>query len=164
MATPALVPQVDPVQAFLSSPEHEADRAAVVDLVSQVLGEEKSGRRAEVREAWRERSFKDGIQHIWWDSNSFTWMLPQASGQDLPSYMDVYNIYTPHWRSFLSILSQNPPGVNFTPDDLSQSRDVTAATYAEKMRHRVDRLVHMKDRQAETARYFCTDGRTIHRT
>jgi DNA-binding transcriptional regulator YhcF (GntR family) len=156
MATLAVVPQPPTLS--------ESDRAAVVSLVSGVLSEEKSARRAEVREAWRQRAFKNGIQHMWYDPQSYAWMLPSASGQELPSFMDVYNIYTPHWRSFVSILSQNPPGVNFTPNDLTQSRDVTAANYAEKMRHRVDRLVHMKDRQAETSSYFCTDGRTIHRT
>jgi hypothetical protein len=139
----------------------EEGRTAVESLVEGILKEELTARRAEVRKAAQQRNFRNGFQHIWWDSKSHTFMHPEASGQQLPRFMDVYNIYTPHWRSFVSILSQNPPGINFVPDDLQRSVDVTAASYAEKMRHRVDRLVHMKDRQAEVSGYFCTDGRTI---
>jgi hypothetical protein len=139
----------------------EEGRAAVESLVEGILKEELSARRAEVRKAAQQRNFRNGFQHIWWDKNSNTFMNPEASGQQLPRFMDVYNIYTPHWRSFVSILSQNPPGINFVPDDLQRSTDVTAAGYAEKMRHRVDRLVHMKDRQAEASGFFCTDGRTL---
>jgi hypothetical protein len=134
---------------------------ALEELVKGVLKEEMTARRAEVRKAAQQRNFRNGFQHIWWDKNSNTFMHPEASGQQLPRFMDVYNIYTPHWRSFVSILSQNPPGINFVPDDLQRSTDVTAAGYAEKMRHRVDRLVHMKDRQAEASGFFCTDGRTL---
>jgi hypothetical protein len=139
-------------------------KTAVVDLVKGALKEELSSRRSEVKDAWKQRSFKNGIQHLWYDSRSYTYALPEASGEELPAYMDVYNIYTPHRRSFVSILSQNPPGVNFVPDDLTVSRDITAAAYAEKMRHRVDRLVNMKDLQAEASGYLCTDGRVVSRS
>lgn len=139
-------------------------RTELESLVTGVLKDEMSARRSEVRIAARQRFFRNGIQHVWYDSASYSYMAPDASGLELPRFMDVYNIFTPHWRSFVSILSQNPPGVNFVPDDLQRSPDVSAAASAEKMRKRVDRLVHMKDRQAEAAGYFCTDGRTITRT
>lgn len=142
----------------------DAARAGIEQLVSGILKEDRAARRAEVRRAWQQRAFKAGIQHLWYDTTSWSYLLPQASGEELPRFMDVYNIYTPHWRSFVSILSQNPPGVNFVPDDLQVGRDITAANYAEKMRHRVDRLAHMKDAQMEAADLFCTDGRTIART
>jgi hypothetical protein len=139
-------------------------KTAIVSLVRGCLKEETSARRTEVRNAWKQRSFKNGIQHLWYDKRSYCYSLPEASGETLPAYMDVYNIYTPHRRSFVSILSQNPPGINFDPDDLKVSRDITAASYAEKMRHRVDRLVHMKDKQGSAAGYLCTDGRVVSRT
>lgn len=159
MSTAAVTPEVEQ-QAQLS----DEGRVALENLVKGVLKEELSARRSEVRKAWQQRNFRNGNQYLWWDSVSNTYMQPEASGQELPRFMDVYNIYTPHWRSFVSILSQNPPGINFVPDDLQRSVDITAASYAEKMRHRVDRLVHMKDRQAEVAAYFCTDGRALTRT
>lgn len=150
----------DPLTQELS----DDGRTALVNLVHGVLKEELTARRAEVRKSWQQRNFRNGYQYIWWDDRTHTYCEPQASGQELPAFTDVYNIYTPHWRSFVSILAQNPPGINFVPDDLQKSVDVTSAAYAEKMRHRVDRLVHMKDRQGEVASYFCTDGRTITRT
>lgn len=139
-------------------------RNAIEELVAGILREDQVTRRAEVRRAWQQRLFKDGIQFLWYNSTTYCFSAPSASGEELPPYMDVYNIYTPHWRSFVSILSQNPPGINFVPDDLQDGKDVTAATYAEKMRSRVDRIVCMKDRQMEVAGLFCTDGRTIART
>lgn len=155
-----------PVMQDQEVPQQLSDEArkGLETLFSGIMGEEKSPRRAEVRKAWQQRNFRNGNQYLWWDSNSNTYCQPEASGNALPKFMDVYNIYTPHWRSFVSILSQNPPGINFVPDDLQRSVDVTAASYAENMRHRVDRLVNMKDRQAEAASYFCTDGRTISHT
>lgn len=141
----------------------ESARNGIEQLVQGILKEDRAARRAEVRRAWQQRAFKNGIQHLWYDTTTWSYLLPQASPEELPRFMDVYNIYTPHWRSFVSILSQNPPGVNFVPNDLQLGRDVTAANYAEKMRHRVDRLVHMKDAQMEASSLFCTDGRTIAR-
>ena len=136
-------------------------RTALEELATGVLGEEKSDRRSEVRKAWQQRSFRNGIQHIWYDKGSYSYMLPEASGKKLPRYMDDYNIYTPHWRSFVSLLGSPSLGVNFIPKNLQRSVDVTAAAYSEKMRHYVDHLVNMSDRQAEAASYFCTDGRTM---
>jgi hypothetical protein len=139
----------------------EAACSAIEGLVTGCLKEELSADHGDVRRAWQQRAFKNGIQHLWYDDSSHCFMLPSASPEEVPAFMDVYNIYTPHWRSFVSILSQNPPGVNFVPNDLQSGRDVTAANYAEKLRHHVDRLVHMKDAQMEAASLFCTDGRTV---
>lgn len=164
MSTAAVVPEVQKDDTQSAPQLSETGQKALEDLVKAVLKEEQTSRRSEVRVAARQRNFRNGNQYIWYDPSSYCYYAPEASGQELPRFMDVYNIYTPHWRSFVSILSQNPPGINFVPDDLQRSVDVTAASYAEKMRHRVDRLVHMKDRQAEVAGYFCTDGRTITRT
>lgn len=158
--TPAL-PDVTEQQAPHLSDE---GRTGLESLVNGVLKEEKSARVSEVRRAWQQKNFANGHQYLWWDTTSNCYMQPEASGQELPRFTDVYDIYTPHKRSLTSLLSQNPPGINFIPDDLQRSVDVTAANYAEKMRHRVDRLVNMKDRQAEIAATFCTDGRAVTRT
>ncbi len=139
----------------------ETVRVGLLELAKKVLDGEKSPRRAEVREAWKQRAFDADQQYLWWDARNYTMCSAEASGAELPMFMKVYNIFKPHKRSFVSILSANPPGVNFVPDDLQQSNDVTAAAYAEKMRHRVDRLVSTKDIQQQIAALFCTDGRTI---
>lgn len=158
--TPAIQDQTQgaPPEA---NPLTETVRAGLLSLFQSLMKEEQTTRRSEVRNAWEQRSFRNGIQHLWWDERSYTWCLPAASGVALPAYMDVYDIFTPHWRSFVSLLSQNPPGVNFVPNDLQSGTDVAGAAEAEKARHSVDRLVCMKDRQMEAASMFCTDGRTI---
>jgi hypothetical protein len=147
-------------QTEQQKPLSDEARTALQSLFNQIMGEEKSARRAEVRKAWQQRNFRNGLQYLHWDEID-GYMSPEASGRELPRFMDVYNIYTPHWRSFVSILSSNPTGVNFVPNDLQRSNDINGARDAEKMRHRVDRLVNMRDRQAEAASYYCTDGRTI---
>lgn len=136
-------------------------RKALEDLFLSIMREEQTDRRQEVRKAAQNRFFSLGIQHLKYDSTQFMYIAPEASGEQLPRYMDVYNIYTPHQRSITSVLSQSTPGINFQPDDLQQSRDITGASYAEKYRARVDRQVAMDDRQAEIADNFCTDGRTV---
>ncbi len=136
-------------------------RAGMLDLFRDVMNEERTSRRAEVRDAWKQRAFRNGQQHLWYDSkHTYAFYLPEASGRELPEFMAVHNMFTPHYRSFVSILSANP-GINFVEKDLQRPNDVTAATFAEKMRSRVDRMVNMRDRQAEVAGNFCTDGRTI---
>ena len=137
-------------------------RAGLAELVRTALGEDKPSRRSEVRNAWKQRAFRNGIQHVYYDNNSYTFLAPEASGMDLPRYRDVYNIYTPHWRSFVSLLTA-VPGINAVPKNLQRSTDVTAAAYAEKMRHRTDRILSIKDLQAEAAGLFCTDGRVVSR-
>lgn len=161
--TPAL-PDIEAPPEAQHKQLSDEGRTALESLVNGILAEEKSARRSEVRRSWQQRNFANGHQYLWWDNASNTYCQPEASGQELPRFMDVYDIYTPHKRSLTSLLSQNPPGINFVADDLQRSVDITAASYAEKMRHRVDRLVNMKDRQAEIASNFCTDGRTLTRT
>ena len=138
-------------------------RAGLLDLVKKPMNEERTPRRAEVRNAWQQRAFANGIQQMWWDSGSHSYLQMEASGMELPRFRDAYNIYTPHKRSIENLLSQPTMGINFTPDDLQQSNDVTAAAVAEKMRARVDEAISIKDRQSEIAGYFCTDGRVITR-
>ena len=59
----------------------------------------------------------------------------------------------------MAVLSQNPPGVNFEPDDPTQSTDITAAQAAEKYKWVIDRANDRKSLQQKIARLFWTDGR-----
>lgn len=138
----------------------ESDRAGLKELVVGALKEDQPSRRSEVRNAWKQRAFRNGIQQLYYDNKTYSLHPLSESGMDLPRFMDVYNIYTPHWRSFVSLLTATP-GINAVPKNLQRSTDVTAAAYAEKMRLRTDRLLNMKDLQAEAAGLFCTDGRVV---
>jgi hypothetical protein len=158
---PGVTDLQDENEAPAAKPLSDVARKALETLLQGIMREEQSARRAEVRKASQQRLFKNGFQYLWWDDRAHAYSLPEASGQELPRFMDVYDIYTPHHRSLTSILSQNPAGINFQPEDLQQSRDVTAANYAEKMRTKFDRMVEMQERQAEIADTFCTDGRAV---
>jgi hypothetical protein len=57
--------------------------------------------------------------------------------------------------------SQNPPGVNFEPDEPTKSTDIASARNAETYRHYIDRVNKRKDLQTEIMSLFCTDGRTV---
>jgi len=159
--TPALVPDLESSEAAVSPVLSEAAKTALVSIVRKCLKEEQHARRQEVMESRRQRYYERGDQNIYWEKNSHIFKPLTESGLGLPKYMRVFNIFRPHSRSLVSVLSQNPPGVNFVPEDLQQSTDVTAANRAEKMRHRVDRDIRMKDVQTNVARLFCTDARTL---
>lgn len=139
----------------------ETAKAALAGMLTSALNSDKVGRREAVRQAWKLRDYCKGRQHNLWDKRSYVFITPEASGEELPMHMGTYDITSPHKRSFVSILSENPPGVNFVPNDLQKGNDVTAAKLAEKMRARVDRMVQMKDRQQKAAGYLCTDGPVV---
>lgn len=150
-----------------------ADRTDLQDqlkaLVRHYAQQDKMVRRLEVQEASLQRFYDKGYQHIWWDSAAGLFAIANgasafASGDDstdLPRYMETYNIYGPYGRISSSVLTQNPPGVNFEPDDPSKSIDIDAAKAADAYRHLVDRTNKRKKLQAQIAQRFWTDGRTI---
>jgi hypothetical protein len=141
----------------------EAQTALAAELKA-CMAEDKFARRSEVRAAALQRFYERGDQYIYWDSTKLTFLPAEESGEELPEYTEVFNIYRPHSRSLQSVLSQNPPGVNSIPDDLQQPADVTRANRAEKMRHRVDRDANMKAVQGKVARLFMTDARVVVRS
>lgn len=142
---------------------------ALRGLVQHYMGVEKWPRRQEVMLARMQRFYERGDQHIYW--NARNWVFAQAVGGasiqmdessvDMPHYVNDYNIYGPYERSLVAVLSQNPPGVNFDPDDPSASTDIDAAKAAEKFRHHVDKYNPRKELQSSIVRLFCTDGRVI---
>ena len=161
-ALSVVLPEEDQTeQGGQAAPLSDDAKTALVSLVRGALSEDKFSRRLEVVDARLQRFYDRGDQYIYFDSVSLQFRPASDSGKELPRYTDVYNIYSPHRRSLVSVLSQSAPGTNFEPDDLSKSVDITAANRAEKMRHRVDRAVDMKAKQTDAARLLCTDGRVI---
>jgi hypothetical protein len=157
--TPALIPeQLTPFQQL-----SEAAKAWLPTLLRECLDEDRAVRREEVRKAWELRLFAKGIQQLYYDSQNYVYyaLSPENVSFKLPTHRAVFDITSPHKRSFVSILSENPPGVNFIPNDLSKSIDQTAATSGEKQRSVVDREIDMKDKQTKAAGILCTDGRVV---
>ena len=143
---------------------------ALVALVQHFAGLEKYGRRTEVMDCRRQRFYRRQDQYIVWNTAQYlfgpwpgnTSDTPGPSpAQDSPRYTDVYDIFWPYLRIIISVGTQNPPGVNFEPDDPTKAPDIAAARAAEKYRHFVDRVNKRKDLQGDVMSKFGTDGRTV---
>jgi hypothetical protein len=176
MAT-ATLPVQDPVQDETNAPETEQQPldpnlvSALKSMLTHYSGLEKYVRREEVIDARRQRFYEQGYQYIYFSSAA--WMFApvtntggggavgQSNQVNMPRYRDVYNIYQPFERGIMAILTENPPGVDFEPDDPSLPEDVDAAKKAEKLRIRIDIENPRKNLQCDIARLFCTDGRVL---
>src|SRR5476651_1788143 len=120
------IPDYGPDNAELPEQLVEAIRATIVDFNSQ----EKYSRRREVLNDRKLRFYERGFQHISFNNSTgaFTLATPGAmitnqAGQSVqcPSYIDDYDIFFPFLRILMAILTQNPPGINFLPEDPSIS-------------------------------------------
>jgi hypothetical protein len=151
--------------------EDKALQTALVKLCQHFGQLEKYARRTEVMDARRQRFYRRGDQYIVWNTANYmfgNWPAGAmdiaggaSPGQDTPRYTDVYNIFWPYLRIIISVGVQNPPGVNFEPDDPTKATDISRARAAEKYRHRVDRVNKRKALQSRVMSLFGTDGRTI---
>jgi hypothetical protein len=169
MATTASIPVGYQDDGLDNQELPEELQTALRSLVQHVLGLEKWPRRQEVMLARMQRFYERGDQHVYW--NARNWVFAQAAGGasvqtddssvDMPHYIADYNIYGPYERSLVAVLSQNPPGVNFEPNDPNSAVDIASAKAAEKFRHYVDRCNPRKNLQSSIVRLFCTDGRVV---
>jgi hypothetical protein len=163
-------------EGFVADPDADpiADRPdlqdAVKGLAKHFMAQELGALRFETRETRRQRLYWRGEQYVYWPAggNGFaiapsggTIRLDSGGAVDMPRYTDVYNIYTPYGESIVSVLAQNPPGIDFQPDDPMKAEDCAAAQLAEKYRHKVDRDNQRKALQAEIARLCWTDNRMV---
>lgn len=159
-------PQADPNDILKGNPILQG---ALKDLLTQFGGQEKWPRRLEVMEARQQRFYAEGYQHIYWNNrtNGFATATSGMSfgtdttSVDMPNYMEDYNIFGPYLDIVTALMSQNPPGVDFEPDDPTKATDIASAQNAEKYRHEIDRKNERKNLQALIARYFGTDGRVV---
>jgi len=147
----------------------EVGQAQLKALVRKYATQDKMVRRLETQEASLQRFYNKGYQHIWWDNaaglfaiaNGASAFASNDDSTDMPRYMETYNIYGPYGRISSSVLTQNPPGVNFEPDDPSKSVDIDAAKAAEAYRHFIDRTNQRKKLQSQIADRFWTDSRVV---
>ena len=138
-------------------------------LITFFMMQDRFVRRREIMDVRKARFFDRGDQYIYWNDTSQMYVTGEAGGSltinsqsvDMPRYMDVYDIYSAYEETLTSVLSQNPPGVNFEPDDYMDEVDITAAQTAEKFRHHIDRVNDRKRLQTDIARLFSTDGRVV---
>lgn len=143
---------------------------ALASLITRFMEQDRFVRRREVMEVRKARFFDRGDQYIYWNDTSQAYVTGEAGGAltigsssvDMPRYMDVYDIYKPYESTITAVLTQNPPGVDFQPDDYMKAEtDVAAAQAAEKYRHHIDRVNDRKRVQTDVARLMFTDGRVV---
>ena len=148
--------------------DDEELQQAILALARHYATLDKYARRTEVIDARRQRFYRRGDQYIVWNATVFNF-VPYPGGddgangspdQDSQRYTDVYNIFWPYMRALISIGVQNPPGVDFEPDDPTVSTDISAARAAETFRFCVDRVNKRKKLQSDIMSLFCTDTRT----
>jgi len=159
----------DPIETGDFTPEQKEElKQAVQGVAKHYMAVDKYVRRSEIMDARRQRFYRRGDQYIYWNTSQMLFLPWQGGGtgadpsdaQDTPRYTDVYNIYWPYLRALIAVGVQNPPGVNFEPDDPAKAVDITAARAAEKYRHFIDRVNKRKELQSDVMSLFGTDGRT----
>lgn len=145
---------------------------AAKELLKYFAGLEKYERRSEVVSARRHRFYWRDVQYIFIKRQAPMFSTAagamntgsSSTGVDQPRYTEVFNIFTPIGEIIIAALTQNPPGVNFQPDDQIDPKDIASAAAAEKYKNNIDRANKRKELQSSVARLFYTDGRTILRT
>ena len=142
----------------------DAVKAAIVEF----QGQEKFTRRTEVRSDRTNRFYERGYQHLWWGQNGCSMATPGGMGQNsqgqsiqFPTYINDYNLYFPYLRILTSVLTQNPPGVNFQPIDPSVTADIDKAKAAEAYAKAFDRMNDINDLQTQIVRMMGVSGRTV---
>lgn len=141
-----------------------AIKACITDFQQQ----EKFSRRAEVRRDRICRFYEQGYQHISWNRGGWSMATPGGYGTgqggeqvQFPTYIDDYNIFFAFLRILTSVLTQNPPGVNFQPIDPSVSEDIEKANAAEDYAEAFDRMNDRNELQTEIVRFFGLSGRCV---
>src|SRR5271170_4059793 len=142
---------------------------AFSDAFESLQVREMYDRRIEVLTDRMHRFYDDGIQHVYPNYGTGTYQIGTPGGTvnvgndqiTCPDYIGSYNIFYPIGRSLDAVLTQNPPGIDFRPDDPSRSEDLEAAETAEGYRHYFDQANDVKQIQQQISRMFRLSGRTV---
>ncbi len=150
----------------------ELNPTLVAELRKLVLAYRQEGiygRRLEIRRIRQARLFWQELQYGWFDPFSMNWRLPfgtsgmQSQGaeqsEDYGRFQFVTNFYQAFGLSFISIMSQDVPSVEFYPQSVDEDQDITAAKAATD----ATELIELNNRVAEmltaVAYYLWTDGK-----
>lgn len=125
-------------------------------------------RRRETMRDSRNRYYRRGFQHIY--ENGATGMYAVGvAGETIavgngaiecPQYIGDYNIIRPTELIIESVLTQNPPGIDFRPKTQC-TEDLEAANTADIYREFFDRANDAKGIQLQIVQKMCESGRTI---
>jgi hypothetical protein len=143
-------------------------KKVLLDLFKRFMREEMYERRWEVMTGRRLRFYERGFQHITWADRSLVFqqvtpgMTTQVGSEEVeaPNYLDDYNIFQPYLLTRVSVLTQNPPGIDFRPssqDTLAQQ----AAADAENYRMLFDQTNDRAALQMRAARFMGVSSRVV---
>lgn len=117
------------------------------------------------------RFYDDGVQHFYPNYGTGAYQIGSSGayvdtgsgdgGFTCGEYMGAYNIFRARRRTIDSVLTQNPPGIDFQPDRPDRSEDIQAAETAEGYRHLFDEKNDVTDIQQAVTRYFELSGRVV---
>src|ERR1700689_3332624 len=129
-------------------------------LASKISQRDMVSYRSEVRDAWKQRYFSRGNQHLV-SGPKGAWVLPgQIPGnQSYDNSGNETNIYLATQDILVASLTAGLPSVRFEAQDQNNPVDVSAAEEYEDARLIVERDNNMITVQADKARFLCTDAR-----
>ena len=137
-------------------------------MCAESLGtKEQYDRRRHVMRVRRNKYYRHGFQHIYENRQTGMYSVAVAgeaiavgSGTiECPNYIGDYNIVRPTELVIESVLTQNPPGIDFRPNTQS-TEDREAANTAEVYREFFDRSNDSKGIQLKIVQSFCESGFT----
>jgi hypothetical protein len=118
------------------------------------------------------RFYDDGVQHVYPNFGTGVYQVGVSGGYvdigngrqlECPEYMGAYNIFRRDRRTLHSVLTQNPPGIDFIPNKIGQPECEESAEIAEGYRHFFDTHNDVKGIQEQLSRFMCLSGRVVSR-
>jgi hypothetical protein len=139
---------------------------ALRELVRQYRQEGVVARRNEIRRIRQARLFWQGLQYAWWNPNDMNWHMPYENRsnddrelEDMPRYQFVTNFYQGFGLSFIAVLSQDVPSVQFYPQSAQSLQDIGAARAASDVADLIERNNEVEQLLTTIGYFLWTDGK-----
>lgn len=128
-------------------------------------------RRHEIRRVRQAHLYWAGIHYGYFSGSDWQWHLPfgtsvglglgveDADSAETPRYQFVTNIYQAFGLSFIALMSNNIPSVEFYPQSAQNERDITTAKAADDVRKLIEKNNHPKQMLQKIAWLMWTDGK-----
>ena len=138
-------------------------------IVKEFQNEELYDRRIEDLTDRALRFYDDGVQHFYPNYATGVYQIGEAGGAvnigngniDCSEYMGAYNIFRARRRTIDSVLTQNPPGIDFQPDKPNVAEDQDASDTAEGYWELFQQKNDIADLQQSVTRFFELSGRCV---
>ena len=137
------------------------------DLKDKVTRRDLVSRRMQVRDAWEQRYFDRGAQHLvegpygQWGYNGENSQCNKRSGSDEEEAPDETNVYQAYRLQLTGVLTQNVPAVRFFPVDRKKQADQVAASSANSLKQIIERENNTISVQEDVVRFLYTDGLSV---